>query len=247
MAYHDERLAEIYDIDNPDGPDHAYFRAFVEASDADVVTDLGCGTGMLTVTLAKPGRTVVGIDPAPAMLARAASRPGGSAVEWRLGTGEQIGPNSTDVVIMSGNVAMHIIGSQWNQTLLRIAEGLRPQGRLAFETRNPAIRAWESWNEPITERDTPAGRLRESVATDPPDDSGVVIMHCYNEFVDDGDVVEIDLHLQFRTLEQVRRDLSEAGLGVVNVWGDWHATPFNDAQASPLMVFEAVKDSPSRT
>ncbi|MDO5535078.1 MAG: class I SAM-dependent methyltransferase, partial [Propionibacteriaceae bacterium] len=208
-------------FDNPDGPDHDYFRGFVNDVSPHVVMDLGCGTGILTVTLAAPGRTVVGIDPAPAMLNIAAARPGAGDVEWRLGAGEQIGTNTADVVIMSGNVAMHIIEDQWHQALDHIARCLRPGGVLAFEARNPLAKAWESWNEPLAERETPAGRLRESLVTDPPNDAGVVSMHCYNEFVDDGTVVEVDQMLQFRSFDQLRADLSAAGLDLVNTWRDW--------------------------
>ncbi|PFH06089.1 hypothetical protein BX598_0712 [Micrococcaceae bacterium JKS001869] len=36
-------------------------------------------------------------------------------VEWRRGTAELIEPASADPVIMSGNVAMHLIGQDWQQ------------------------------------------------------------------------------------------------------------------------------------
>ncbi|NLJ54393.1 MAG: class I SAM-dependent methyltransferase [Intrasporangiaceae bacterium] len=238
MSYDDPRLAVVYDVDNPDGPDHDYFRSFVGGATADVVTDLGCGTGILTVTLARAGRTVIGIDPAPAMLERAAARPGGRGVEWLLGTSEQIAPESTDVVLMTGNVAMHILGDDWHRTLADIARGLRPGGRLAFETRNPLARAWESWNHPLTERETPVGRLRESGTTSPPDESGVVTTHYVNEFVEDGLIIEGTQRLQFRDLERVRTDLTSAGLEVQHVWRDWHRTPFSNTSLEPLMVFE---------
>lgn len=237
---HDARLAVIYDVDNPDGPDHDYFRSLAYEVDARVVTDLGCGTGILTATLTDDQRTVVGIDPDPAMLARAASRPGGDAVEWRLGASERIDGDANDLVIMSGNVAMHIIGDDWPRTLRDIQRGLKPGGRLAFETRNPLAEAWRRWNEPLSERATPVGRLRESVTTDPPDAAGVVVMHCHNEFIDDGGaVVEIDQPLQFRSLEQVSADLTAAGLEVLNVWRGWDRTPFSNTAEEPLMVFEA--------
>lgn len=242
MAYDDERLPAIYDIDNPDGPDHDYFRAFVNEARPEVVTDLGCGTGILTVTLTAPGRKVIGIDPAPAMLTKASSRPGGRDVEWRLGTSNRIAPESTDVVIMSGNVAMHIVGEQWLDTLRDVAAGLRDGGSLVFESRNPLARAWLDWNDPPSERDTPAGRLRESLTTDPPDDNGVVTMHCHNEFVDDGTVLDIDQRLQFRTFERLCTDLTTAGLRVVNVWSDWARTPFTGTDKEHLMVFEATKE-----
>ena len=94
-----------------------------------------------------PGRTVIAIDPAPAMLAKASSRPGGWEVEWRLGTSDQITPSSTEVVVMSGNVARHIVGGAWHETLRDVAAGLRDGGSLVFESRNPLARAWLDWND----------------------------------------------------------------------------------------------------
>lgn len=237
--YDDDRLAVIYDIDNPDGPDHDFFRTLAVETGARTITDLGCGTGILTVTLAGPGRRVVGIDPAPVMLKRASSRPGGDAVEWILGTSERIETGANDLIIMNGNMAMHIIRGDWTRTLRDVARGLKPGGRLAFEARNPLAAAWRTWNDAPTERDTPVGRLRESATTDPPGADGVITMHCHNEFIDDGSAIDVDVRLQFRTLEQVVTDLSAAGLEVINVWRDWARTPFTNTPAEPLMVFEA--------
>lgn len=239
MTYDDPRLAVLYDLDNPAGPDHDFFRRFAENLGAEHIVDLGCGTGLLTVTLAEPGRTVTGIDPAAAMLERAAARPGGEAVNWVLGTGDAIAPDTADLVIMSGNVAMHIIGDDWHTTLAAIARGLRPDGRLVFEARNPAARAWETWNDPVAERETPVGLLRESLTTQPPDEDGVVVMCCHNEFVDTGDALDVAQSLQFRSREQIEADLLAAGLVTVNVWRDWAQTPFGGAEA--LMVFEAAR------
>ena len=114
-AYDDARVAALYDLDNPPGEDHAYFRRAAEESGARRIVDLGCGTGSLTVTLTGDDRAVVGIDPAEAMLRVARARPGGDRVEWRRGTAELIEPASADLVIMSGNVAMHLIDQDWQQ------------------------------------------------------------------------------------------------------------------------------------
>lgn len=241
MAYDDPRLAVVYDLDNPEGPDHEFFRRFTDGLGAERIVDVGCGTGLLTVTLAQPGRTVTGIDPASAMLERAATRPGGEAVNWFLGTGDLIAPRTADLVIMSGNVAMHILRDDWHRTLTVIACGLRPGGgRLVFEARDPRARAWEAWNEPVGERDTPVGLLRESATTQPPDEDGVVVMHCHNEFVDTGDIVDIEQRLQFRSREQVEADLAAAGLVTLNVWRDWAQTPLGGSKREQLMVFEAA-------
>ena len=131
MFLRDPRLAVVYDIDNPDGPDHDYFRRVADEVDARGVVDLGCGTGLLTVTLTGPERTVTGIDPDPSMLERAASRPGGHAVTWRLGAADQL-PDRADLVIMSGNVAMHIVGDEWHSDLSAIARCLVPGAPLSL-------------------------------------------------------------------------------------------------------------------
>lgn len=137
MAYDDPRLAVLYDIDNPDGPGHDFFRALADARGASDILDLGCGTGILTVTRTAPGRTVTGIEPDPIMLERARSRAGGDRVTWVQGTAEQIAQGSADLIVMSGNVTMHIVQEDWPATLEHIARGLRAGGALVFESRNP--------------------------------------------------------------------------------------------------------------
>lgn len=233
-------MAAIYDADNPDGPDHTWFRALASSLGAGRITDLGCGTGLLTVTLAEPGRRVVGIDPAPAMLGVARARPGGDRVEWRLGGVELIEPDQ-DLVIMSGNVAMHLLGDDWAHALACIAGGLAPGGVLAFETRNPAARAWEHWTDPGSERQTSVGLLRESTEILPPDAEGVLTMLCHNDFVDAGRVVDVVQRLQYRSADQVVADLAAVGLGVRALWADWSGTPFTGAPDERLIVVEATR------
>jgi trans-aconitate methyltransferase len=55
----------------------------------DVVVDLGCGTGQLTVPMAARVRAVVGVDPEPDMLnraRRAAAEQGVANASWMIGT-----------------------------------------------------------------------------------------------------------------------------------------------------------------
>jgi SAM-dependent methyltransferase len=60
----------------------------------DVVVDLGCGTGLLALPLARHVRVVVGMDPEPDMLAiarRSAARNGQTNTTWLLGGDADIG------------------------------------------------------------------------------------------------------------------------------------------------------------
>lgn len=237
MPDYDARLVALYDLDNPDGPDHDHVRALADEIDARSVVDLGCGTGLLTVSLARPGRRVVGIDPSTTMLAYAAARPGGHAVTWVLGDSRDIPAGSFDLAVMSGNVAQHIPDPAWRRTLTDLHAALRDGGTLVFETRNPHARAWLTWAdaEP-TSRPTAHGPLREWMETDEVQ-PGRVVLTAYNEFPDTGELVVEHLTLEFRSREQIQRQLADAGFVVSHVWGDWSRTPWTNE--SPLMVVEA--------
>ncbi|QUQ71936.1 class I SAM-dependent methyltransferase [Kutzneria sp. CA-103260] len=61
--------------------------AAFELTSDDVVVDLGCGTGQLTLPIAERVRSVVGMDPEPDMLLRGRSAANGVAnVSWMIGS-----------------------------------------------------------------------------------------------------------------------------------------------------------------
>jgi len=238
----DPRLAALYDGDNPDGPDHGYFLRRADRLSAATIVDLGCGTGILTTTLASTGRHVVGVDPDAGMLAVARDRAGHERVDWRLGDSSQIGTPGADLVLMTGNVAQHIGPDDWGRTLDDVAAALRTGGQVNFESRNPSLEAWRSWADggrlPTT-RDTPFGPLTEWTDVSEPDHEGTVVLTCHNHWNDSGDDVVVTLPLTFRTLDQITRDLAGSGLDVIEIEGGWTGEPFDPT--SPLMIILAEK------
>ncbi len=245
MVDYDPRIVQLYDTDNPDGADHEYFRSLADELAARKVVDLGCGTGLLTVTFTKPGRTVVGIDPSQTMLDYAHTRPGAENVSWLLGDSRDIGDARTDLVVMSGNVAQHIRGKAWHQALSDIHGGLRPGGTLVFERRNPLARAWEHWTKEKTygTRNTAIGELVEWYEVTSVDETGNVTFTSHNFLTTSGedkpDSITEHLTLSFLSQDQVSADLEAAGFSVTGIWSGWHREPME--ATSPLMVFQAQR------
>lgn len=237
----DPRLVELYDLDNSDGPDHDYFRALADRLEAHTTVDLGCGTGMLTVTLARSDRRVVGIDPDREMLRFARARLGGADVRWVHGDSRAIGAAAADLVVMSGNVAQAITGDAWTRTLSDVRLALRPGGTLAFESRNPAARAWAQWTKQETygKRQTASGPLVEWMEVLDVSPDGTVTFDAHNVFEDSNEHLVYTDRLAFRSQCQIEADLQVAGLEVQAVWGGWLREPVSADSA--LLVFEAVR------
>ena len=78
------------------------------------------------------------------MLAQARKRPG---IEWVLGeVGSVRWEGEFDLVVMTGHAFQVLLTDDEIRSALAAVRGaLRPGGRFAFETRNPAARAWERW------------------------------------------------------------------------------------------------------
>ena len=240
----DPRLVELYDLDNPDGPDHDYFRALADQLGARTIVDLGCGTGLLTVTLARPGRRVFGVDPDATMVSFARRRAGGGDVEWVHGDSRAIGAVDADLVVMSGNVAQAIMGEAWTRTVFDVRRALRTGGMLAFESRNPSARAWNQWTRERTygRRDTGGGPLIEWMDVIDVGADGTVTFEAHNVFEASNEHLVYTETLAFRTRDQLEADLAAAGLEALHVWGGWQHQPVTSD--SNLLVFEAVRRSP---
>jgi SAM-dependent methyltransferase len=236
--YRDADLVELYDLDNPDGEDHAYFRLLADEIDARSIVDLGCGTGLLTRSLAGPERTVIGVDPSRTMLDYARRQPGSESVTWIHGHASALTPTGTaDLAICTGNAIMHIGPDELPSTLTSLAEALRSGGRLSFESRNPAYREWERWTPEATysERVTRVGHLREWLdVTDVHE--GRVVFDAHNVFPNGEDRVYTTI-LFFRTAEEFHRELGSAGFTDITWTGDWHGAPAEDR--SRILVFRA--------
>ncbi|MGP4981741.1 class I SAM-dependent methyltransferase [Glutamicibacter arilaitensis] len=237
-ADYDPRIVALYDRANPNGPDHDYYRALASRQNAQRILDLGCGTGMLTVSFTGSGRRVVGVDPSSSMLAYARQRPGAENATWIQGDATALAEGEFDFMVMAGNVAQHIIDPQWQLSLNALRKAAVKGAVLAFESRNPAVRAWEKWaDEAPGSSETPYGVLTEWCQTELLDEHNVML-RSFNRFEATGELHVEETLLAFRSERQIRAQLVEAGFEVRAVYSDWKSTEFSADK--PLMVFEAV-------
>lgn len=243
-SYTDSRLAALYDDLNPFGADTAFYLGVGAGHPGATIVDLGCGTGLLTVELARQGHRTIGVDPAGAMLDIARAREGGDLVEWIQGTSADLPNGEADLAIMTGHVAqVFVADAEWSATLDDLRAALRPGGLLVFESRNPLAAAWLEW--------TPEDSRTELSAVDGP-------LTAWNEVTEVADgVVSLTGHylwatgehledrgtLRFRSEDELRASLGAAGFAVRRIHGDWNGGSVAHDSRELIVEAEAVGSS----
>jgi SAM-dependent methyltransferase len=216
----ERRLAEIYDPLDPDRSDLDAYLAIADEFGARSVLDIGCGTGTFACLLANHGIAVIGVDPAQASLDVARGKPGADQVRWIHGDATSVPAIQVDVVTMTANVAqVFLTDEDWATTLQCADQALRPGGRLVFEVRDPARKAWLDWNREATfVRTEIPGAGSIDTWCDVPDVSGdyVSFRHTF-VFAADQVTLTSDSTLRFRSRAEIDASLSSAGFVIDDV------------------------------
>jgi SAM-dependent methyltransferase len=143
--FEDAYLATLYERLNPWGPGDDFYLHLIGS--AQRVLDVGCGTGALLRRARRDGHhlRLVGLDPAAGMLAQA--RRHGDDLEWVQALLPEAGFTSEfDLVVMTGHAFQVLLTDhEVRELLAAVHRALVPEGRFAFETRNPWHGAWEHW------------------------------------------------------------------------------------------------------
>lgn len=225
--FEDPRLAAIYDPLDLDRSDLDVYAAMVDEFGARSVLDIGCGTGTFACLLALRGIAVTGVDPAGASLDVGRGKLGADRVRWVHGDAAGLPPLQVDLATMTANVAqVFLTDDDFAATLRGICSALRPGGRLVFEVRDPARRAWQEWDREHTDAvaDIPGiGRvhtwcdvLSVSGAVDTADGL-LVTFQGTNEFHADGAVLASESTLRFRSRAEVEALLAATGFALDEV------------------------------
>ena len=238
-------LAAVYDTECAGRWDHDFYLDIATEVDAATVLDLGCGTGVFAVDVARQRRRSIGIDPAEAMIDIARRRPGGDGAEWIVGTAADGPTAEVDLVIMMGHVAQYFVDdAAWVATLHEVHRMLRVGGRVAFETRNPAVDWASRWTEANSRAtlEHPAGGTFESwvqVVHQAGAPDSYRMTHEGHTILPDGRYLVASETLRFRSRAEVEASLGDAGFVVDELWGDWDRSPVTTG--SPEFIYVASR------
>jgi len=237
--FRDRRLVTVYDAECPWSRDDDFFLSLVDETPAARVLDLGCGTGRLALGMAAAGHTVTGVDPARASLEAARAKPGAERVTWIEGTSAVLGDASFDVAVMTSHVAQFFVGDdEWRSTLADLKRGLVPGGRLVFDTRDPQARGWERWNPADSQRriTLPDGRVVAAWTDVTAVQDGGAVSFAHHYTFPNGEELLSTATLRFRTEDQVRSSLQDAGFSIERMYGGWQREPVGRGDGEFLVI-----------
>ena len=228
---------DLYDRLVPPGPCEPFYLDLADRVGGPVL-ELACGSGRLTLPLARGGREVVGLDVSPAMLdaARVKAVRAGLEVRWVRGDMETFDLNGRfGLILVSCNSLGHLTEPDaLDRALRRIREHLAPGGLFAFDVVNPRRPQLRPPDRPVTRRGHggSALKVRERARYCP---TTQVREAVWTVTTPDGDAEFGPLRLRQYLPDDLPRALDRAGFSLRERFGGFDRRPYR-ASASPLQV-----------
>jgi SAM-dependent methyltransferase len=236
MDYQHAQIAEIYDLANPWAQDFDFYLSLAGPRPCSVL-DLGCGTGMLCCALAKRGHRVTGVDPSPAMLAKARSNPHAEQVEW-VECSAQVyrAERRFALIVMTGHAFQVLLTDADALAVLETMRGhLKERGRVAFETRNPRVNWAAEWATRV--RSLPGEEMLERLEVTEAEGEFISFQTSY---ISRHGTLTTNSTLRFPSREHVESLITRSGLVVCDVLGDWEGGPFEAARSREIIFIAEI-------
>ncbi len=245
--YHDQNLAQFYDLINDWAADQDY--CLDMAKSASSVLDLGCGTGRFLVALPSDIHSV-GVDPAPAMLNIARNRQNGDRVKWVEGDARTIRLDAQfDLIVMTGHAFQCFLHEEDQLALLRtIADHLSPTGRFIFDMRNPLLEAWREWSadtdhEFINHPELGAIKMWHDIHHDSL--TAIVTYDSHYQIVETGETFHASSQIVFTPKDVLLNRIHRAGLEVGQWLGSWEGEEYTEFSKEIIAVGNSGKSKNS--
>jgi ubiquinone/menaquinone biosynthesis C-methylase UbiE len=223
-AFADVRIARLYDAECPWSAQDDFYLALDLA--AGSVLDVGCGTGTRLVRAREVGHPgpLVGLDPADGMLWVARGK--SDRVQWVRGDAQTMDLGRRfDLITMTGHAFQVLLDDAAVREALRsFSRHLTARGLLAFETRNPAARAWQSWVRETSRQviQAPDGEPWETWVDQPrTHEADLVTFTSIVRSLRTGQELTSRSTLRFIDPKHLRKLVEEAGFRMEGWFGDW--------------------------
>jgi SAM-dependent methyltransferase len=233
----------LYDQENskfePDGP----FYLDLARRLGGQVLELGCGTGRVTLSLARQGIAMTGVDVLPRMLERARKKPSSNLIRWiqadaRLFRIEQ----RYRLILESGGTFQHMLERSDQEAMLaRVREHLEPEGFFVVSAifPKPEFLASDPLERPWFDYVDESGRAVQVSGTQHYDPLRQIKTEtAIRRWIDaDGrDVVRrAPLMLRYIFPCEMEALLTYNNFAIIEQYGGWDKRPLTDS--SDLMIF----------
>jgi SAM-dependent methyltransferase len=127
-----------YDVEDNSDTGIAFYSALAQETGGPML-EIACGTGRVSIPIARLGFDVTGVDIVPGMLALARSKSAGLPARWVEGDARtfELGERFR-LIFVTGNAFQAFLTRADQEALLeRVRAHLHDEGLFAFETRNP--------------------------------------------------------------------------------------------------------------
>ena len=251
-------LPKLYDLEHAEFLDDIpLYVNFAEAV-GDPILDLGCGTGRITLPLARAGWRVTGLDRSVAMLDVARSRVAGEAltadvefIEADYGQPDLGRSAYYGLVIIGLNGLMHLptLDAQ-RSCLLAAHNALDPRGQLIIDVVNPTPDTLGSFERGVIHEGawtmSDGRQVDKFSARKISPTSQTIDTHLWYDIVDpDGDIRRTTSSFTLRYVHRAELELmlELAGFVECQFYGSYDLDPFDDS-SERLIVTAEVTPSP---
>lgn len=236
--YEDPMLARFYDLDN--GSQRADYAFYLNrASSASCILDLGCGTGTLLTMIAKqyPHKTLVGADPAQAMLDIAAQKT--DHIQWVNSTAEALNLGVTfDLIILSGHAFQVFLTQQQRIAALgTMKRHLSVDGIILFDSRNPTVEEWREWTPELSCETLATKEFGDIIYwNDVSVHKDIIRYQTFYQQGQNGPLFCAKSAIAFPSSKEIKKAVELCDLEVRHLYGDWQCSAF--LADSLEMIFE---------
>ena len=247
-----------YDQEDPSDTGVAFYSALAREAGGSVL-EIACGTGRVTIPIAKLGFPTTGLDIVPGMLERARSKSAGLPVRWVEADARAFDLHEQfRLIFLTGNAFQAFVTNEEQEALLeRVCAHLHDEGLFAFETRNPLLPNTQTREGffPLLETrmeaeerplfiDVDGQEVRESI-TQVYDHVTQVLHLTGRKYWHDGKEAHTKITrtaLRYTFPQELAALLYYTGFRIERQYGDWNYEPLSATSPSIISVYRKRMD-----